>query len=88
MSEYLNAGELASLQIRGLPGTAKNIIEKAKRESWPCRRRLGKGGGFEYQVDALPQEIQDAIPPTPHRADGKRRPAHRNVEPYGAGYAV
>jgi len=35
MSEYLNAAELASLQIRGLPGTAKNIIEKAKRESWP-----------------------------------------------------
>lgn len=61
MSEYLNAAELASLQIRGLPGTAKNIIEKAKRESWPCRRRFGKGGGFEYQVAALSQEIQDAI---------------------------
>ena len=61
MSEYLNAAELASLQIRGLPGTAKNIIEKAKRESWPCRRRFGKGGGFEYQVAALPQGIQDAI---------------------------
>ena len=61
MSEYLSAGDLAMLQISFLPKTHKGIADKAKREHWIGRRRGKTGGGFEYQIAALPQEIQDAI---------------------------
>lgn len=61
MSEYLSAGDLATLQIDFLPKTHKGIADKAKREHWIGRKRGKAGGGMEYKVSALPQEIQDAI---------------------------
>ena len=61
MSEYLSAAELAQLSIPSLPKTPKGISDKAKREYWPSRRRAQRGGGVEYQVAGLPEEIQAAV---------------------------
>jgi len=61
MSEYLSAAELAQLSIPSLPKTPKGISDKAKREYWPNRRRAQRGGGVEYQVAGLPEEIQAAV---------------------------
>lgn len=61
MSEFLNAKELAALRIEHLPKAVKNIIDKAKRESWPSRKRRGRGGGVEYEVRGLPETIQAAV---------------------------
>lgn len=61
MSEYLSAAELAQLSIPSLPKTPKGISDKAKREYWPSRRRAQRGGGVEYQVAGLPEEIQTAV---------------------------
>ncbi|MCP2041441.1 putative transposase [Neisseria sp. HSC-16F19] len=61
MSDYLNAKELAALGVPELPKAVKNIIDKARRENWPCRKRQGRGGGVEYAVKGLPADIQAAI---------------------------
>lgn len=45
----------------GLPALACNIARKAARESWPYRRRKGRGGGREYPLSCLPLETQLAI---------------------------
>lgn len=61
MSEYMNAVEIAALRVPSLPRAVKNIIDKAKRESWSYRKRQGRGGGLEYLVAGLPADIQTAI---------------------------
>ena len=61
MNEYLSAAELAQLNILSLPKTPKGITDKAKRECWPNRKRAQRGGGMEYQVAGLPEEIQTAV---------------------------
>ena len=61
MNEYLSAAELAQLNILSLPKTPKGISDKAKRECWPSRKRAQRGGGMEYQVAGLPEEIQTAV---------------------------
>ena len=55
--EYINAKELINLGIKTLPRTVKNVIERARREDWPSRKRAGRGGGFEYLVNGLPAYI-------------------------------
>ena len=52
--EYINAKELINLGIQTLPSTVKNVIERARRENWPNRKRVGRGGGLEYLVNGLP----------------------------------
>lgn len=55
--EYINAKELINLGIQTLPSTVKNVIERARRENWPNRKRVGRGGGLEYLVNGLPAYI-------------------------------
>lgn len=61
MNEYLSAAELAKLNIPPLPKTPKGISDKARREYWPSRKRARRGGGVEYQVAGLPEDIQAAV---------------------------
>ncbi|MBE2895487.1 DDE-type integrase/transposase/recombinase [Pasteurellaceae bacterium HPA106] len=61
LKKYYSSTEIANLKLNSAPSTAKNIIEKAKREGWVCRKRSGRGGGVEYALASLPQEIQDEI---------------------------
>lgn len=56
---YYSARELTSLP--GLPGTVQNINAKAKSESWPARKRAGRGGGNEYPESCLPKITRDYL---------------------------
>ncbi|WP_279325216.1 DNA-binding protein, partial [Avibacterium paragallinarum] len=49
------------LRLSVLPTTKKAVIDKAKRENWQSRKRVGRGGGLEYALSSLPQDVQDAI---------------------------
>lgn len=53
---HYSAGELAGLP--GLPTTERAIQIRAQRESWPRRRRPGRGGGWEYPESALPPQAR------------------------------
>lgn len=59
MKVWFSAADLAGLP--GLPGTARNVGEKAKREHWKSQPRAGKGGGREYHWKSLPKETRDHI---------------------------
>lgn len=50
--QWFSAAELSGLP--DMPGTTQNINAKAKREGWTCRKREGRGGGFEYHLNSLP----------------------------------
>lgn len=39
----------------------KNVDAQAKRENWQSQKRKGRGGGVEYELAYLPQEIQTEI---------------------------
>lgn len=57
--QWFSAAELIGLP--DMPGTTQNINAKAKRESWTCRKREGRGGGFEYHLNSLPLAAQQYI---------------------------
>lgn len=58
---YLNAKELVNLGIPQLPRMVKNIIERARREMWSNRKRIGIGGGQEYCIESMPVDVQLSI---------------------------
>ena len=37
------------------------IFRQAEKQKWTKRKRKGRGGGYEYLVDELPQNIQQAL---------------------------
>jgi putative transposase len=59
VQEWYTAAELAGLD--GLPESVSGVIRRAKTESWPAKKREGRGGGKEYAFASLPQVTQDAI---------------------------
>jgi len=59
VQEWYTAAELAGLE--GLPASVSGVIRRAKSESWPAKKREGRGGGKEYAFSSLPQVTQDAI---------------------------
>ena len=58
---HYSAEELAQMDVPGLPGTSRNIRERAKKEGWLSQKRKGIGGGCEYALESLPEEAQKAI---------------------------
>ena len=44
-----------------MPKTVSGCIRQAKNQSWPSRRRQGRGGGHEYPMDALPAAAEEAL---------------------------
>lgn len=50
---YFSPTELANLSLNCLPKTRQKVAEKAKRENWLSRQRIGRGGGFEYNPPEL-----------------------------------
>lgn len=52
MSNFATAAELA--QLPGFPSSERRARETAVRMQLPARPRSGRGGGFEYAVEALP----------------------------------
>lgn len=61
LKSYYSAQELIDLKLANLPTTKKAVIDKAKRENWQSQKRKGRGGGVEYELACLPQEIQTEI---------------------------
>ncbi|KND83862.1 transposase [Aggregatibacter actinomycetemcomitans serotype b str. SCC4092] len=58
---YYSAAELVELKLKSLPTAHKNIIDKAKREGWKTQKRFGRGGGYEYGVKSMPEDVQAEI---------------------------
>lgn len=58
-STWYSAAQLAGLA--GMPETVQGINHKAKSESWPRRKRAGRGGGSEYPLTCLPTETREAL---------------------------
>jgi len=61
MKTHFSCAELAALHLRGMPSSKKGWVELASREGWQRRERTGRGGGFEYELAALPSEVRDKI---------------------------
>lgn len=61
IKSYYTAKELASLSLKSLPTSHANVRNKAKKEGWANRKRVGRGGGTEYLFDSLPADVQDEI---------------------------
>ncbi len=61
--DWLTAKELAELRLAGMPATERAIQIMAKRNGWRehptlSRRRAGRGGGWEYHTDLLPDDAR------------------------------
>lgn len=81
MSEYISAKEIVQMKISWLPRSVKGVIEKAKRENWACRKRQGRGGGFEYLIDALPPDLRAAL--DNQRAKALLKDVQKDIESTG-----
>ncbi|EHK89852.1 transposase domain-containing protein [Aggregatibacter actinomycetemcomitans] len=64
---YYSAAELVELKLKSLPTAHKNIIDKAKREGWKTQKRFGRGGGYEYAVKSMPEDVQAEIAVKTHQ---------------------
>ncbi|WP_434353018.1 transposase domain-containing protein [Psychrobacter sp. HD31] len=61
VKNWLNAQELADLNLTILPNTKAGVINRAKKSNWKNRKRSGRGGGVEYAFEGLPQDVQNEI---------------------------
>ncbi len=49
LKTHFSAAELAAMALPGYPGTKRGMLSLVVRENWPGRKRIGRGGGMEYQ---------------------------------------
>ncbi|SNY91421.1 putative transposase [Cohaesibacter sp. ES.047] len=98
LREWYTARELAELKLTGLPQSdRKSLIRFAERHDWQstslARKRSGRGGGWEYHIDLLPEaarsELQKRITLERHKADNslvqsKRAIAVQNQQAFNA----
>lgn len=61
LKTHYSASEIIGLKLPCVPATVQGITIKAKNESWPSSKRVGRGGGKEYALAGMPQEVQTAI---------------------------
>ncbi|AKJ41061.1 DNA-binding protein [Pragia fontium] len=48
--------------VAGLPTTVQGISQRAKRESWQYRKRVGvQGKAVEYHIESIPEKVQLAL---------------------------
>ncbi|MGD9865495.1 MAG: DNA-binding protein, partial [Pseudodonghicola sp.] len=62
----MTLAEIASLDLPGLPASARGLAKRAQAEGWAqrghlVRKRGGKGGGLEYSIELLPEEARAAL---------------------------
>ncbi len=80
--EWFTAAELAVAELADFPTTKVGVIDMANRQKWRApadegvrwRKRIGRGGGFEYHYSVLPEAAQlrlllDQVPPRPPSDD-------------------
>lgn len=61
LKSFYSANELSQLGLKSLPTSHRRILDKAKRENWNSRKRDGKGGGVEFAVKSMPEDVQAEI---------------------------
>lgn len=61
LHKFYSIKELAILKLSTLPHSNRRILDKAKREKWEFRKREGRGGGNEYALSSLPEDVQNEI---------------------------
>ena len=53
---------LATRELSGLLGIApKSVLSRAKREGWKFRPRTARGGGCEWLLESLPEDVRQHI---------------------------
>ncbi|WP_159567337.1 DNA-binding protein [Budvicia diplopodorum] len=58
--EWFSTNELTG--IAGLPSTIQGINQKARREQWNSRKRLGiQGKALEYHIDSIPDKARSVL---------------------------
>ena len=68
MSTWFSPKELAEANLPNFPTTRSKVSQKAEREGWESRDRVGRGGGKEYlipdryQTPDLIQALQEKFP--------------------------
>lgn len=60
MAAWKTAAEWAEMALPQTPATESAFIRRAKAEGWTRRKRQGRGGGFEYHLDSLPEAARTA----------------------------
>jgi len=59
--KWYSARTLAALALDGFPHTKRGVNKMARAKGWPHRKRYGRGGGREYPVSVLPEDIQQQL---------------------------
>lgn len=60
-NEYIDLKGMLALELPNLTRRLPTLRKMAQEQGWPYRKRQGRGGGVEYQVAGLPEEIQTAV---------------------------
>ncbi|MGP4950738.1 Mu transposase C-terminal domain-containing protein [Psychrobacter sp. T6-1] len=66
--DWYTAQQIADLDLSSLPNTKAGVINRAKKELWIDRKRLGRGGGKEYSFEGLPADAQAEIKAKAYKA--------------------
>lgn len=61
LKTHYSAKELLAFSLSALPNSVQGIIYQAKKQGWETQKRVGKGGGSEYALETLPENIQTEI---------------------------
>ncbi|QEH47989.1 transposase [Aggregatibacter actinomycetemcomitans] len=80
LKSFYSAKELSELGLKSLPSTHRGILDKAKRENWESCKRDGKGGGYEYAVKSMPEDVQAEIAVKTHQKSAVQN-LHRSEIP-------
>ncbi len=56
-----------------LPHSRVGVMKKAKKDNWISRKRSGKGGGVEYALHGLPEDVQTEIQIKLAKAEAKKQ---------------
>jgi putative transposase len=83
MKEWFTAAELSELKLPNLPTERSAIFRFAKRENWAFRKRIGRGGGREYPLSALPKAaLEEYLRREKYKGFAKAIVIRRSVKPY------
>lgn len=61
IKSFYSIQELLELEIPGLPKTQRGLLKKVERENWTSQERNKLGGGREYAVDSMPEDVKNHI---------------------------
>lgn len=61
IKSFYSIQELLELEIPGFPKPIYGLRKKAERENWTSQERNKLGGGREYAVDSMPEDVKNHI---------------------------